>query len=182
MDISNHKNNIRLQIKRATKLLSETEINAQSENVWRQLEALAEFKAAKNVLCYWSFPLEIKTHQFILRNYKNKNIYLPKVVGRDLTLHKFSGVDCLKQSSFGIMEPEGSILTNLDMIEFAIVPGVAFASDGARLGRGGGYYDGLLPKLTNALKVGVGLNLQLLKEIPHQPHDFSLDKIIIADT
>lgn len=181
MDILNRKKNIRLQIKQAKQQLSAAEITAQSKNVWTKLEQLAEFKAAKNVLCYWSFPFEIESHEFILRTYGHKNIYLPKVVGRHLTLHKFIGANYLKRSSYGIMEPEGHTLNSLMEIDFAIVPGVAFTRQGERLGRGGGYYDGLLPNLTNAFKVGVGFSLQLLNEVPCEAHDFILDKVIIAD-
>ncbi len=181
MNVLNHKKNIRLQIKQAKQQLSAAEITEQSENVWTKLEQLPEFKAAKNVLCYWSFPFEIETHQFILRTYEHKNIYLPKVVGRHLTLHKFNGVDCLLRGSYGIMEPIGNELINLELLDFAIVPGVAFTDNGKRLGRGGGYYDGLMPKLTKALKVGVGFKLQLLEDVPCELHDVLLDKIIIAN-
>ncbi len=181
MDILKQKKNIRLQIKQAKQQLSAVEITAQSENIWTKLEQIPEFKAARNVLCYWSLPFEVETHQFIIRNYKHKTFYLSKVVGRQLTLHKFIGVDSLKRSSYGIMEPEGYTLDNLELIDFAIVPGIAFTINGQRLGRGGGYYDSLLPQLTNALKVGVGFNFQLLKEVACEAHDFIIDKIIIAD-
>lgn len=181
MDVLNDKKNIRLQIKQAKQQLTAEEITAQSENVWTKLEQLPEFIAAKNVLCYWSVPFELETHAFILRTYEHKNIYLPKVIGRHLTLHQFIGADYLQRSSYGIMEPEGHQLNHLEMIDFAIVPGVGFTCKGERLGRGGGYYDSLLPKLSNALKVGVGFNLQLLKDVPCEVHDVLLDKIIIAD-
>ncbi|SMO68800.1 5-formyltetrahydrofolate cyclo-ligase [Saccharicrinis carchari] len=180
MGILNQKKNIRARIIQAKLQLTATAIAKQSDNVRLQLEQLPQFKAAKNILCYWSLPYEIITHEFILRNHIHKNIYLPKVKGRHLTIHKFIGASSMQAGNFGIMEPVSNVLTNLDLIDFAIVPGIAFTNNGHRLGRGGGYYDKVLPKLTNAYIVGVGFDLQLLKEIPCEAHDFILDKIVIA--
>jgi 5-formyltetrahydrofolate cyclo-ligase len=54
-----------------------------------------------------------------------------------------------------------------------LVPGMAFAAAGGiRLGRGGGYFDRLLarPEVT-ARRVGVAFEMQVLEEVPREPHD-----------
>lgn len=42
----------------------------------------------------------------------------------------------LQKGSYNIEEPQGELLSNYDKIDLAIIPGVAFDSQGNRLGRG----------------------------------------------
>jgi 5-formyltetrahydrofolate cyclo-ligase len=57
------------------------------------------------------------------------------------------------------------------------VPAVAFDKDGNRLGRGKGFYDRLLNH-TKAVKIGVAYDFQLVDEIPVEPHDIPVDRVI----
>jgi 5-formyltetrahydrofolate cyclo-ligase len=57
-------------------------------------------------------------------------------------------------------------------IDLLLVPGLAFTERGARLGRGGGYYDSLIASLDpHTTTVGVAFSEQLANEVPLQPHD-----------
>ncbi len=63
--------------------------------------------------------------------------------------------------------------------DFVLVPGLAFSRNGYRLGRGGGFYDRLLAgRARDAVKVGVGFELQLTDDIPRAEHDVILDRVI----
>lgn len=64
-------------------------------------------------------------------------------------------------------------------VDLFLVPGLAFTTGGARLGRGGGYYDRLLPRrgpLSTAL--GVCFALQLVAELPGEAHDQPVDAVV----
>lgn len=68
--------------------------------------------------------------------------------------------------------------TTLDVV---VVPGLAFTRRGDRLGQGGGWYDRFLPRLRpDAVTIGVGFREQLVDELPVEPHDIALDRIITA--
>ena len=60
-----------------------------------------------------------------------------------------------------------------------LVPGLAFARDGARLGRGGGFYDRLLagPQL-RARRVGVCFEVQIVEAMPLEEHDQRVDEVL----
>ena len=45
------------------------------------------------------------------------------------------------RTKFGVLEPESENYVNKENIDLIIVPGLAFAENGARLGFGGGFYD-----------------------------------------
>ncbi len=80
--------------------------------------------------------------------------------------------------AFHIEEPTGDDTADISQIELVVVPAVAYDRRGNRVGRGKGYYDRLLAE-TNATKVGVGYDFQLLdEEIPAEPHDVAVDIVI----
>jgi 5-formyltetrahydrofolate cyclo-ligase len=70
------------------------------------------------------------------------------------------------------------------------VPGLAFDSNGHRLGQGKGYYDRFILKIRRGAKpylVGVCLEEQFLNEdgfegIPVTDHDFIMDMVITPST
>ena len=149
-----------------------------SERVMRLLAADAHFLAAKTVLFYHSLSDEVNTHQFIEEWCLKKQLLLPVVVGEELELRLFQNMNELKIGSFGIAEPTGPLFTDYAKIDFVAVPGMAFDRNGHRLGRGKGYYDRLLPKLTNAYMAGICFPYQVVDEVPVEPTDITMDGII----
>lgn len=178
MSIDQQKKELRRQIKNAKKLIPKEQREKEATNVFGDLAHLSAFKQANHVLCYWSLPDELSTHEFVNRWYVDKVIYLPKVVGEKVEIIRYSGRNSLQQGAYGIMEPAGDGLVDWSVIDLVIVPGIAFTTNGNRMGRGGGYYDRLLPQLSQALKVGVAYKCQIVAFIPCSEHDVSVDKVI----
>lgn len=66
-----------------------------------------------------------------------------------------------------------------EQIDLILVPGLAFSKDRHRLGRGGGFFDRLLAgPASRAFKLGICFALQLVDEIPTEPHDVVLDAVV----
>lgn len=61
--------------------------------------------------------------------------------------------------------------------EWLLVPGVGFDLQGARLGRGKGFYDRYLAD-KDVLSIGLAWSEQIVKKIPVEEHDFHMDYII----
>lgn len=120
---------------------------------------------------------EVFTHSFIEKWSKFKHILLPVVKGDDLELCSYSTPDDLSTGAYGILEPIGPPFREYDKIDLVIVPGVAFDSSGCRLGRGKGYYDRLLPKIS-APKIGICFPFQLVDEIPTEELDIRMNEVI----
>ena len=160
------------------KALHQDTIATDSEQIMQLLASDTHFLAAKTVLLYHSLSDEVDTHQFVEEWCKKKQLLLPVVVGEELVLRHFQNVDELKTGSFGIAEPTGPLFTDYDQIGFVAVPGMAFDKNGHRLGRGKGFYDRLLPQLTNAYKAGICFPYQIVDEVPVEPTDITMDGII----
>ncbi|MCB1125204.1 MAG: 5-formyltetrahydrofolate cyclo-ligase [Verrucomicrobiae bacterium] len=83
----------------------------------------------------------------------------------------------LYPGAFGIREPRPECpLFPSKHLDFTLLPGVAFASDGFRLGRGKGYYDRLLPGLGGGF-CGVAMDWQVLPSVPAGSHDKAVNWI-----
>ena len=79
---------------------------------------------------------------------------------------------------FGVREPAaGCAEISLEKFDLVLVPGMAFDHFGNRLGRGQGFYDRLLEKISG-VKCGVGYDFQLRENIPAEPQDVKVDFIL----
>jgi 5-formyltetrahydrofolate cyclo-ligase len=151
-----------------------------SAAIWQRAEMLPEFIAAQHVLLYWSMASEVNSHAFVEKWAQTKNVYLPLVVEGRLEVVRFCSRDQLVFNPiFGVSEVHGPGLHDLSAIDVAFVPGVAFDGEGRRLGRGGGFYDKLLPHLQCAVKVGVAFGCQLMNKVPVEPHDVKMDMVLV---
>ena len=63
-------------------------------------------------------------------------------------------------------------------IDIFLVPALAFDSAGNRLGQGGGWYDRVLSRAANSLKIGVAFSCQIIESVPHQAHDVKMDGVV----
>ena len=89
------------------------------------------YQEAKIIATYLSFPHEFQTQELIPKTY-------PK--GRmDFVVYN---PQQLVKTSFGLLEPQGDLeVVDSSQIDLIHVPGLAFTTEGYRIGYGGGYYD-----------------------------------------
>lgn len=158
------------------KMYTNHELATYSTLLLSKLERHPLFAEAQTILMYYSLPDEVQTHDFIEKWSHNKNIILPVVKGDELELRYYTGKQDLQKGSYNIEEPQGELLSNYDKIDLAIIPGVAFDSQGNRLGRGKGYYDRLLKQL-NAYKIGICFHFQICTYIPTEIFDKPMDEV-----
>jgi 5-formyltetrahydrofolate cyclo-ligase len=99
--------------------------------------------------------------------------------GRELSWAEYDGR--LGTGRFGLREPTGPRLppTALSVADVVVVPALAVAADGTRLGRGGGYYDrALVHARPGAVLVAVVFDEELLDAVPAGPHDRRVDAVV----
>lgn len=174
------KNILRQQIRQFKKTQSPQSRMEQSGLLMQQLAAHPQFIKAHTILLYHALPDEVDTRTFIREWSSRKQILLPVVAGDELILKPYLNEGMLHDGSFGIMEPEGEIFTDMKGIDLAVIPGMAFDKEGNRLGRGKGFYDRLLRQLMDysIYKIGICFDYQFLDHIPTEPHDIPVDEVI----
>lgn len=149
-------------------------------DIWEAVELSGEFAAARTVLVYMDIEGEVPTREFIARWSGIKRIVLPLVTeGDDLVMKEYDP-EKLHPGFKGIMEPSDNAPdVSPDEINLALIPGIAFTRDGARLGRGGGYYDRLIPRL-NCPCWGLSYSCRIVESLPVDPWDGVLDRVITS--
>ena len=64
-------------------------------------------------------------------------------------------------------------------IDTVLIPGSVFDPSGGRLGYGGGFYDRFLTEAApRAIRLGVAFELQLVDQVPMEPHDQYMDILV----
>ena len=110
---------------------------------------------------------------------EGKTLVLPSVVGERL-VPRLLGAG-LAAGAFDIPEPQGEPISPIGL-DLVIVPGLAFTTDGRRLGQGGGHYDRFLAELPpSCATVGVCFAEQIVDELPQEPHDRTVGHVVTDD-
>ncbi len=144
----------------------------------KTLSNLRQFQEANTILFYASLADEVTTLEIIEKYLNSKQIIVPRVEGTKLVLHHLSKIEHLQKGNFQVLEPVlDAPVVGPSTIQLAIIPGLAFDENKNRLGYGKGFYDQLLPSL-NCLKIGLAYECQMVKNVPVESHDKSLDMII----
>ena len=159
---------------------------SKSRKITAHLLAMDLFRKAKNILVYVSLPVEVQTDRLILKMIAmKKNVYVPHMTKKHTGMKIFQIQDPakdLKKGRFGVLQPRPlkSRKGSPGKLDLVIVPGLGFDKTGARLGRGGGFFDRFLKKARNAHKIGLAFREQVVGKIPKEPHDMPVDRLITA--
>ena len=132
-----------------------------------------EYRRARTVFAFVGCGREIGTRALLERILsEGKELCVPLCTGPGrMECRRVQDLSVLRPGSYGIPEPppEAPVVPPED-IDLAIVPCVGAAADGRRLGRGGGYYDRLLPQL--ACPTCLICRERLMSEaVPTEEHD-----------
>lgn len=178
----NEKSRIRDEMNRKRNALALEEAESKSAAIAANLMKTAEYKDAKTVMFYAAKGNEVQTREMIKAALKEgKKVLLPvtNMEKKEIEAAVIEDYDGdLKKGAYGIMEPKEKSKADEKLIDAVVVPGVAFDIEGHRLGYGLGYYDQLLRRLTNAVKIGLAYDFQVVERLPRESHDQRMDMII----
>lgn len=174
---------LRRRLRDEREALSDDEIRVASAAVCAQIAALPAFARAQAVALYAATrgeidPAELRAPLSVRR----LPAYYPcSAAGATPRLHfrALSADESFVAARFGILEPPAHA-TELPAaaLDVVLVPGVAFARDGARLGFGRGYYDFTLRDAPGALRIGLAHEFQVVDHIPPRDGDEPVDLIV----
>lgn len=164
---------------------------AYSAAITERLLQLPEYLKTEAVLGYMNFGAEFASELWITQVLADgKRLALPRVKRHTNQLDLYWVDDPENQLAlglWGIREPVVERCERLDAlneVEFALLPGVAFTREGARLGYGGGFYDKLLARRgdgTDAHRpalASAAFALQIVEQIPQETTDVKVEWII----
>ncbi|MGR8930800.1 MAG: 5-formyltetrahydrofolate cyclo-ligase [Gammaproteobacteria bacterium] len=146
---------------------------------------------AKTVMWYGHCRSEVRTLSALQQElHSEKRIVVPYCTideqgGKCLGLWLLEALKELEPGMWNILEPprerwlEPEKQVKPQELDVIMVPGVAFDSQGGRLGNGAGYYDGLLRQVRpDTILAGVCYQSQLMADIPMESHDVYMNVVI----
>lgn len=151
-----------------------------SKKILKKLQKIESFRKAQKIGSYYPLGSEVLTQDIMQEAISNgKEIFLPKVIGKNMEFRKIVNFSNLEHGSFDIMEPrdECPVNNNLDVL---LVPAIGISPKGVRLGYGHGFYDRFLAQ-NKITTISITLEKQIIKNIPRSDHDVLIDWIVTED-
>ncbi len=162
-----------------------------SSGISQRILHMPVYQAARTVLGYMSFGAEFVSDSLMQQVLADgKQLLLPKVnlATKELDLYRVTDLQHdLAPGLWGIREPllEQCVrVDTLEEVDFALLPGVAFGRDGARLGYGGGFYDKLLARINDGdgahrpALVAAAYTIQMVAGIPQEDTDRKVEWLV----
>lgn len=176
------KKDLRRQMQALRKKLPHEERDEKSAAIIEKLCGENFFCDADTIMLYASLDYEVQLGELMRRCFAaGKRICLPLTErGGVMRAVRLRSTEELAPDAFGIMTVREDCreIVSASEIALVVVPGVAFAADGARLGLGGGYYDRFLPQAAKAYRVALAFDFQLVGFVPAEAHDEKVNAII----
>ncbi len=167
---------LRDQLTTARNRMAVAEVGAAARELADVLLAAPEVRRAASVAAYVSMGNEPGTSALLDGLVAaGKRVILPVLLpGGDLDWGVYSGEGDLVRARLGLLEPAGPGLgpDAIGTPDAVLVPGLAVASDGMRLGRGGGSYDRALGRVPVGTFTCVLLyDAEVGIDVPREAHD-----------
>ena len=188
-DISLKKSILRKSIRTKLAAMSPNERTEESEAICSHLSNELLARRPLTILSFAAMPIEPMLLSLIDPFLKQGHrMAFPRVVdvkSGEMHLHEVTDIDSLVVNAMGIPEPAPGVHPTVlpEEIDVALVPAWAFdPATGARLGKGGGFYDRLLAGDSwRAETIGIAFRYQLVDQVPEDAHDQRVQRIVTAE-
>ncbi|MDF2789161.1 MAG: hypothetical protein K0S80_2259 [Neobacillus sp.] len=176
---------IRKEMKESLALLTKPYYEHYSTKIANTLYNDEDWLNAKLIGITISKEPEVDTYQIIRKAWESgKEVVVPKCNPKDktLTFRKITEFSQLESVFYGLLEPiiEQTMEVYPENIDLLFVPGLAYTSEGFRLGFGGGYYDRYLTSYYGKT-LSLAFHFQVIPQFPIEKHDIPVSKIITND-
>ena len=171
---SNTKNSLRKSVLSFRSSLDKNDVLSMSADIFRQFLSIEKIQTSSKFMLYVDFRNEVATRDIISKLLDlGKEVYLPVTLKEETKLipKRIFSLDDLVPGAYGILEPNvDAPIIDPSLLDVVVVPGSAFDKNGYRTGYGGGYYDRFLEN-TDAIRVGVCFDFQLVDDVFPEEHD-----------
>lgn len=172
---------LRKQVLHEMKALSQEKKQAMNRALTERFLRHPFYQEAKVIATYLSFPHEFQTQELIEQALKDgKKVLIPKTYPKGRMEFVVYDPQQLVKTSFGLLEPQGNLeVVEPSQIDLIHVPGLAFTTEGYRIGYGGGYYDRYLEHFTgHTLSAIYPCQVQ---EFDFENHDIPVQEVLIYE-
>ena len=175
------KSELRKQVLQEMKAIPQKQKNTMDRALTDRLLHHPFYQEAKVIATYLSFPHEFQTQGLIDQALRDgKKVMIPKTYPKGRMEVVVYDPQQLVKTSFGLLEPQGDLeVVDASQIDLIHVPGLAFTTEGYRIGYGGGYYDRYLENFAgHSLSTIYPCQVQ---EFNSEDHDIPVQEVLIYE-
>lgn len=168
-------------LQQLTKLSAQPELKEKAQEKLRErLFKSEEWQRASVIGITLSMNKELDTAPIIQRALlENKRVGIPVTFEKGRMIFcEYQLGDPLEETSFGVLEPVKQLDIPKKEIDLLLVPGVAFSTEGYRVGFGGGFYDRYLVDFKGTT-CSLVFTVQLRDDWEPNQYDLPVNKLII---
>ncbi len=186
-DTNAHKAALRKDILAKRRALAPEVLQAHAAAVAGYVLGMPQWKDGRKILRYMPLRQELDTMAIVAEAWAcGKEVYLPRCDAMKKGIMQVAlcrAMDELVEGAYGILEPDPARCPACELdgvlIDLALIPAVAFDTQGNRLGYGGGYYDRFLAHagLHKTCLVGLAHALQVVDALPREPWDCAMHAV-----
>ncbi len=176
-----NKQKIRRRLKKLRKMASAESRAGWDSMLFNSLTSLFDIAGLKEsgIYIYVSTPDETDTRALIAYFLENGvPVAVPRCKGKDMDFYYIEKMEDLEPGTMDIDEPKEYCRKAENASAPMIVPGIAFGTDGKRIGYGGGYYDRFLEREPDHLTVGICYDFQIIQNMPSEEQDIPVQHVV----
>lgn len=176
-----NKKALRASIREKKRAMTEEQILKASACLMEQFVASQAYKDAKTIYGYLPYNQEVRTVPMLEQALKDgKRVAVPKVYGDEMKFIYMTDLSLTEKGYAGIPEPVADAPVADDPTALVLMPGLAFDSQGHRIGYGGGFYDKFLAQEPNHPTLALCYDFQMLPKVETEAFDIPVDCVLWA--
>ncbi|MGN0999771.1 MAG: 5-formyltetrahydrofolate cyclo-ligase [Faecousia sp.] len=175
------KKELRAMIRQKKRAMTEGQIQTASLDLGQQLAASALYRQATTIYGYLPYNQEVRTVPMLQRALEEgKRVAVPKVYGDEMRFIYLTDLSQVEKGYSGIPEPIADGPVADDPAALVLMPGLAFDTEGHRIGYGGGFYDKFLAREPGHPTVALCYDFQMLPKLETEKFDIPVDCVLWA--
>ena len=175
------KKELRKAILEQKRAMTEAQIVSASQRMGELFLQCEQYKAAKTIYGYLPYNQEVRTVPMLEQAMKDgKRVAVPKCYGDEMKFIYLDDLSKVENGFANIPEPIAVEPVADDPTALVLMPGLAFTTDGKRMGYGGGFYDKFLAAEPEHPTVALCYAFQRVEDLPTEEYDIPVDCVLWA--
>lgn len=172
---------LRKEIRGKKRAMTMEQIHAASEELMKLFLASELYLQAKSVYGYLPYNQEVRTVPILEQAIRDgKRVAVPKVYGEEMKFIWMEDLSAVSVGYAGIPEPVADGPVADDPTALVLMPGLAFDTQGHRIGYGGGFYDKFLAAEPDHPTLALCYAFQIKEKLETEEFDKNVDCVLWA--
>lgn len=175
------KKTLRKQIREQKRAMTPEQIATASEKLVQMFLDTELYRQAKTIYGYLPYNQEVRTVPLLQQALADgKRVAVPKVYEDEMKFIYMTDLTQVAEGYAGIPEPIADDPVADDPTALVLMPGMAFDTQGHRIGYGGGFYDRFLAEEPNHPTIALCYDFQMVEDLPTEEFDIPVDCVLWA--